>query len=156
MGPDPGSPGSDPGLKAALNLWATWAALFTNFLTVLLVIVLVFFSFFFFKVLFIYSGETQRKRQRHKQRERNGLPKRSPIWDSIPGPRDHALSQRQTHSTTEPPGRSSLRFFSCGIEFSFCLMYKNKENCFNPFYASPISYLPTKTSSYQYILRGAA
>ena len=26
VGPDPGSPGSDPGLKAALNLWATRAA----------------------------------------------------------------------------------------------------------------------------------
>ena len=32
MGFDPGSPGSRPGLKAALNCWATGAALILSFL----------------------------------------------------------------------------------------------------------------------------
>ena len=48
----------------------------------------------FFKILFIYSWETQRERQRHKQREKQA-PCGEPVWDSIPGPQGHALSQRQ-------------------------------------------------------------
>ena len=33
VGLDPGSPGSRPGLKAALNRWATWAALASSFIS---------------------------------------------------------------------------------------------------------------------------
>ena len=42
------------------------------------------------------------KRQRHRQREKQAL-RRCPMWDSIPGLQDHALSQRQTlnHGATQ-------------------------------------------------------
>ena len=48
----------------------------------------------FYKILSIYSWEAQRERQRHRGRSR--LPVGSPMWDLIPGPWDHDLSQRQT------------------------------------------------------------
>ena len=48
----------------------------------------------FLKVLFIYSWEAQREAD--IGRGRSSLPARSLMWDSIPGPRDHDLSQRQT------------------------------------------------------------
>ena len=54
---------------------------------------------FFFKD-FIYSGETQREKQRHSRR-RSRLPAESLTWDLSPGPPDHNLSQR--YSTTAPP-----------------------------------------------------
>ena len=38
---------------------------------------------------------TDRERQRHRQREKQ-VPHGEPMWDSIPGPRDHNLSRRQT------------------------------------------------------------
>ena len=58
---------------------------------------------YFFKILFIYSWQTHRKRQRHRGRSR--LHAGSPMWDSIPGPQDHALSQRQmlNHWATQAP-----------------------------------------------------
>ena len=46
----------------------------------------------------------QRERQRHRQREKQptcGEPHAR--LDPDPGPEDHALSWRQTHSTAEPP-----------------------------------------------------
>ena len=43
---------------------------------------------FFFKILFTYSC-------RDTDRGRGSLLAGSPMWDSIPGPRDHDLSQRQ-------------------------------------------------------------
>ena len=46
-------------------------------------------AFFFLKNLFIYSWETHRERQRHKQRQ-------------IPGPWDHNQAKGRC-STTEPP-----------------------------------------------------
>ena len=49
---------------------------------------------FFFKILFIYSWETQRK-DRDIGRGRSRLLTGSLMWDSILGPRDHDLSQRQ-------------------------------------------------------------
>ena len=54
---------------------------------------------FLLKILSIH----ERKRQRHRQREKSRLPARSLMWDSIPGPRDHDLSQRQTlnHGVTQ-------------------------------------------------------
>ena len=51
------------------------------------------------------------ERQKHRQR----APVGSPMWDSVPGPRDNALSQR--HSTTEPP-RCPCRILNRKIWFS--------------------------------------
>ena len=50
------------------------------------------FILFFFKILFIH--ERQRERQRYRQRKKQA-PCGNPMWDSIPGPQDQALSQRQ-------------------------------------------------------------
>ena len=52
-------------------------------------------SFLFFLKDFIYSCETHRERQRHRQKERSRLPLGSPMWDLIPGLWDHDLSRRQ-------------------------------------------------------------
>ena len=67
---------------------------------------------FFFKDVFIH--ETQRGRDTGRGRSR--LPARSPMWDSIPGPREHDLSWRQTfnHWATQ----ASV----CGILGKICLM----------------------------------
>ena len=54
-GLNPGSPGSCPGLKVALNRWATGAA--PNIL------------FFFFKILFIYLFMRDREREAETQAE---------------------------------------------------------------------------------------
>ena len=56
VGLDPWSPGSRPGLKTALNRWATQAS--PNF-----------HYFIFLKILFIHKRHT-RERQRHRQREK--------------------------------------------------------------------------------------
>ena len=68
VGLHPGSPGSHSGLKAALNRWATWAALFF-FLTYLFASFTEVSFIFFLKILFIYSLETQRERERERQPE---------------------------------------------------------------------------------------
>ena len=49
--------------------------------------------------------EIERERGRDTDRGRSRLPAGSPMWDSIPGPRDHALSQRQMlhHWATQAP-----------------------------------------------------
>ena len=44
--------------------------------------------------LFIHERHTHRERQRHRQREKQA-PCRRLMWDSIPGPQDHNLNQRQ-------------------------------------------------------------
>ena len=69
---------------------------------------------FLLKILFIYSSETQRERQRHWQREKQ-TPCGGPLWDSIPGsgPLDHALSQGR-RSTTEPPRHPCFDFLYVG------------------------------------------
>ena len=48
---------------------------------------------------------TDTERGRGTGRGRGKLPEGSPMWDSIPGPQDHTLSQRQTpdHETTQGP-----------------------------------------------------
>ena len=59
--------------------------------------------FFFFLRFYLFLHERQRERERERERERARDTGRgrswfavgSPIWDSIPGPQDHALSQRQ-------------------------------------------------------------
>ena len=60
-------------------------------------------NLFFFKILFIYSWEIETGRDIGRGRSR--LPSGSPMWDSIPGPRDHGLSQRQmlNHWATQVP-----------------------------------------------------
>ena len=56
--------------------------------------------FFFLKILFIYSWETQKERERGGDtgRGRSRLHAGSLMWDPISGPQDHtlSLSQRQT------------------------------------------------------------
>ena len=47
-----------------------------------------FFKIFFFKdLIYLFMRDTQRERQKHRQRE-----KPNKMWDSIPGPWDHHLS----------------------------------------------------------------
>ena len=60
-------------------------------------------TFFFFKILFIHERYTQRGRD--IGRGRSGFPAGSLMQDSIPGPRDHDLSWRQTlnHWATQVP-----------------------------------------------------
>ena len=48
----------------------------------------------FFFNLFIHERHTQRERKRHRQKEKQA-PCREPMWDSILGLWDHALSWRQ-------------------------------------------------------------
>ena len=52
MGLDPGSPGSHPGLKVALNRWATGAA-----------------QFLIFKILYLFIHERHREREAEAQAE---------------------------------------------------------------------------------------
>ena len=54
----------------------------------------------FFLKDFIYSCEIQRKRQRHRQKEKQ-IPHRDPNVGLDPAPRDHALSQRLSHWATQ-------------------------------------------------------
>ena len=49
---------------------------------------------FFLNILFIYSRDTHREEETGRGRSR--LPAGRPMRNSIPGRRDHALSQRQT------------------------------------------------------------
>ena len=55
------------------------------------------------KILFIDLWATQRERPRHMQRQKQVPCGARPMWDTIPGPRVHALSQRQTlnHRATQ-------------------------------------------------------
>ena len=46
---------------------------------------------FFFLRFYLFMRDTERERQRHRQRELAG----SPMWDLILGLQDHTLSQRQ-------------------------------------------------------------
>ena len=69
------------------------------------------FSFLLFKDL-IYLFMRDGERGRDIRRRRSRLPAGSLMWDSIPRPQDHDLSQRQTHSTTEQPRYLSFLFQS--------------------------------------------
>ena len=53
-------------------------------------------SFFFFLRFYLFIHERHRVRGRDTGRGRSRLPAGSPMWDSIPGPWDDALSRRQT------------------------------------------------------------
>ena len=64
---------------------------------------------FFFLRFYLFIHERHRDRQKEKQAFlRGGL-----MWDSIPGPQDHALNQRQTLNrwATQAPGRSAYFCF---------------------------------------------
>ena len=63
-----------------------------------------FLPLIYFLRFYLFIHETQRERQWHRQRE-NRLPAGSPVWDSILGPQDHALSWRQmlNHGATQVP-----------------------------------------------------
>ena len=88
MGLDPGSPGSRPGLQAALNHCATRAA-----------------HLYFLR--FIYSWETQRE---SRDIGRSRCLTESPMWDSIPELWDHALSWRQTLNRWATQASQNLYF----------------------------------------------
>ena len=88
VGLDPMTPGSQPEPKADAQPLSYPDA--PNFL----VFIVIFLSFFL-KNSFIHSVIHQRERGRDIGRGRSRLPARSPMWDSIPGPRDHDLSRRQ-------------------------------------------------------------
>ena len=53
-------------------------------------------------------------RDRERRRGRSRLPTWSPMWDSIPGPWDHNLSQRQmlNHCATQVPPTPCCSFFN--------------------------------------------
>uniref|UniRef100_A0A8C0MV96 Serine/threonine-protein kinase OSR1 n=1 Tax=Canis lupus familiaris TaxID=9615 RepID=A0A8C0MV96_CANLF len=59
-------------------------------------LVLFFFFFFFFLRFYLFIHERHRERGRDIGRERSRIHAGSPMWNSIPGLQDHALSQRQT------------------------------------------------------------
>ena len=65
------------------------------------------YSFFFGKILFIYSWETHTERQKHRQRDKQ-------TQDSISGPWDHDLSQRQmlNYWATQVPLTSFVKHIS--------------------------------------------
>ena len=52
--------------------------------------------------------DTERKRQRHKQREKQAPCTRSPTWDLIPGLQDCALSQRQAPNRCATQGSQTM------------------------------------------------
>ena len=60
---------------------------------------LTFLAIYILKILFIYSWETQRGRDRQREKQ---APCREPNWDSILGLQDHILGWRRCY-TTEPP-----------------------------------------------------
>ena len=47
-------------------------------------------------MFYLFMRDTQRERSRDLGRGRSRVPVGSLMWDSIPGPRDHDLSQKQT------------------------------------------------------------
>ena len=91
VGLNPGSPGSCPGLKTALNCWVTRAAQWWFFILFFI------YYYYFLKILFLYSWETQRERGRGRDtdRGRSRLHAGSLSRDSIPGLQNCTLGQRQ-------------------------------------------------------------
>ena len=62
-------------------------------------------TFYFLKRFYLFIHERHRERGRDTGRGRSRLPVGSPMRDSIPGPKDHALSRSQTlnHGATQVP-----------------------------------------------------
>ena len=81
----------------------------------------IFLFYFVFKVLFIYSWEMHRERGKDTGRGRRRLPARSPMWDSIPGSQDHALSQRQilNHWATQASPSPDLGALREGFSYAW-------------------------------------
>ena len=97
-----------------------------------------------FKKDFIYLFIRQRERGRDIGRGRSRLPVGSPMWDSIPGLRDHTLSQRQilNHWATRVP--PDLKVFNNKIvnwTFFRDLSVSGKCSCFSYFPVRCVSYL---------------
>ena len=70
-----------------------------------------FFFFLRFTYLFIYSFMKDRETGRESSRLHAG----SPMWDSISGPQDHALGQRQAPNLCATPGSLSLVLIELGF-----------------------------------------
>ena len=64
------------------------------FLLVEIILELKFIFYWFY--LFIHERHRERQRSRDTGRGKIRLHVGNPIWDSMPGPQDHTLSQRQT------------------------------------------------------------
>ena len=82
VGLDPRNPGSWPELKADTQPLSHPGVLR--------------FFILFFKGFYLFIHEKHREKGRDTGRERSRLHAGSPMQDSIPGPRGHALSRRQT------------------------------------------------------------
>ena len=63
------------------------------------------YSFFFFLKIYLFERAQAWEGQREKQTPRRAG---SPMWGSIPGPRDHDLRQRWTLNPLSHPGAPSL------------------------------------------------
>ncbi|CAD7671546.1 unnamed protein product [Nyctereutes procyonoides] len=123
VGLDPRSPGSCPGLKAALNQpETTLGKILLKACVRVLILVQVndlrvvrfsyigFQSSFIYKLLLLYIIQRERERQRHRQREKQAPCTGSPTWDSIPGLQDRALGQRQAPNRCATQGSPRLKF----------------------------------------------
>ena len=77
-------------------------------------------SFFFFRIVFIHSfihsfiRERHIERQRHRQRERQASSREPDVWNSIPEPWDHDLSQ--TKADAQPLSHSGVPTFKFPIK----------------------------------------
>ena len=56
---------------------------------------IILFIHLFKDFIYLFMRDTRERESRDTGRERSRLLAGSPMWDWIPGPRDHALSQRQ-------------------------------------------------------------
>ena len=132
-----GSPDPAPvhAIKGEYKLWCwaaplTWGRVPAAPLPFVRVLGLVFlysscsFIYLFLKILFIYSQETLRQRQR---RGRSRLPVGSLMQDLIPGPRDHLLGSvffyvEAVGSALSSSGGITLNSYSqhLGLEPCFC------------------------------------
>ena len=92
-------------------------------------------------MVFIYSWETQRGTDIGRGRSR--LPGGSLMWDSVPGTRRQAMSQRQRYSNTEPPGCAKAILFKKlpALCVCVCCMYLT---CFIQNFAHSDRLLPYK------------
>ena len=70
-----------------------------------------FFFFFFFKILILFIHERHAERSRDIGRGRSKLPVGSLMQDSIPGPWDRNLSQRQTLNHLATQASMGIFFF---------------------------------------------
>ena len=105
---------------------------------------------YFFKILFIYLTHTHRKHKQGEGEADSPLIRKPDQWDSIPGPRDHDLSQRQmrnrlSHQAPPPsfyflfppispqsPHRHLIRSISelyCSVLKTFCFLCYLHDDC---------------------------